>query len=269
MESLFRIAWPKILVLIVTVVITAVLIWHFAPINKALSGVLPGFNTTSLWNGSDTQTAPTAAPTLKDSYNFMQCADPTKNCCNGLDNICDLRVDQILYACPHNGMATYENGFLFGPNHLYEFEKSLPVGYRGQNFDLCNCNGVYQHCHGVCNLGARSPLDVWGHMNDFLDQNPTEILHVTIEINNAVDLTIDLFAFYAVLSSINGLTEKLYVHSNISEPWPTLREVIAANTVRPCRVPSNQLVIPRLKSCPCDFVFFFVHSPLSLSLSLC
>jgi hypothetical protein len=220
----------------VVALVSGVLIWQFAPIDKALDSVLPNFNNTD--DKTDPQMpaapgAPTASPTPKPAdYVFMQCEDETQNCCNGLDTICDLRVDEIFYASVHNAMATWQDGFVFGPNHRFKLEGALEAGYRGINMDVCNCNGEYQLCHGVCDFGARNPAETFGSINQFLDQNPTETLMIVLEINSGVDEAVDLDTFYSKLSGVDGLIDKIYIHENVTDPLPTLREMVDTNTVR-------------------------------------
>ena len=108
---------------------------------------------------------PTPSPS---SFAFMQCEDESLNCCNGLDTICDFRVDEIFYASVHNAMATFEDGSVFAPNHQFQLEGALEAGYRGINLDVCNCNGEYQLCHGICNIGARNPAETFRSINSFL-----------------------------------------------------------------------------------------------------
>jgi hypothetical protein len=52
-----------------------------------------------------------------------------------------LRANEVLYATLHNAMATFDDGFIFGPNHQKQLEGAVDVGYRGINLDLCNCGG--------------------------------------------------------------------------------------------------------------------------------
>lgn len=163
----------------------------------------------------------------------MQCEeDETENCCNGLDNICDLRVDEIFYAGVHNAMSSVEDGFFYGSNQQFELEGALEAGYRGINLDVCNCNGDYQLCHGVCDFGARDPAQTFGSINSFLDANPTEIILIILEIDNSADETVDLDVLYNILSRVDGLVEKIYVHNDKTAPWPSLRTVVDRNTVR-------------------------------------
>jgi hypothetical protein len=173
-------------------------------------------------------------PVTAEGFVFMQCEDETQNCCNGLDTICDLRVDEILYASVHNAMATFEDDFQYGPNHRFNLEGALEAGYRGLNMAMCNCNGEYQLCQGFCQLGTRNPAETFGSINQFLDQNPTETIIITLEINNGGGLQgeVDLDAIHSIFYGVEGLLDKLYIHETLTDPWPTLGEVVAANTVR-------------------------------------
>jgi hypothetical protein len=113
--------------------------------------------------------SPTSSPSLiPDKFVFMQCEDVTKNCCNGLDSICNLRVDEIFYASVHNAMASVEGGFLFQHNHQFQLEGAMEAGYRGINLDVCKCNGQYQL--GICDHGARDPVETFASINSFLDE---------------------------------------------------------------------------------------------------
>ena len=117
-----------------------------------------GDNNTNSKNGSIAAEPGAVQPSLPapaPQYQFIQCdREGTGDCCNGLDSICDLRADEVLYATLHNGMATFEDGFAFGPNHKYQLERSLEAGYRGLNLDLCNCGGETTFCHGEYNKNA-------------------------------------------------------------------------------------------------------------------
>jgi hypothetical protein len=218
------------------VVVGGILIWRFAPIDEAIDSVLPTFNNTgggnSPGNGGGPVSSPTLPPTQGDRFEFMQCQDPTQDCCNGVDNICDLGVDDILYATVHNAMATFEDGFLFGPNHRFKLESALEAGYRGINLDVCNCNGVYTFCHGVCSLGSRDVVEVFTSINQFLDDNPNEVLVIPMELNSEVDRQIDIDELYGIMTGVPGFTDKFYAHPDLISEWPTLREAIATNKVR-------------------------------------
>jgi hypothetical protein len=141
---------------VLVLAVSGVLIWKFAPVDDAINSILPSYNSSTTSNGggsggsSGTGTGDntglddaieTVIPTEGPTYPFIQCGADQTNCCNGLETICDLGVNEILYATLHNAMATFEDGFLFGPNHRFQLEGSLEAGYRGLNLDLCNCGG--------------------------------------------------------------------------------------------------------------------------------
>jgi hypothetical protein len=145
--------WPRILLLVVLLAVAGVCVWKFVPWEDTINGVLDSVPIPG--NTVKPNTVVTASPTSSPMYEFIQCDDTsgtTGDCCNGLEGICDLRANEVLYATLHNGMATFEDGFLFGPNHKYQLESALKAGYRGLNLDLCNCGGETIFCHGTLHL---------------------------------------------------------------------------------------------------------------------
>lgn len=185
--------WIKIAAVAVALIVAGILIWQYAPIDDVIDNVIPTFNNTGSNSdstggggiGSVSGSSPTPSPTERNRYEFMQCADPqSTGCCNGLDNgFCDLRVDQVMYASSHNANADFESGFLFSPNHQFKLEDSLSAGYRGIALDICNCGGRLQFCHGICSFGTRDVVEVFMGINDFLTENPTEVIILPIEVN--------------------------------------------------------------------------------------
>jgi hypothetical protein len=150
--------WSRIILMVVVLAVAGVLIWKFAPIDEAINSILPSYNSSTSVSGAtsgnysvggsdfeDVSEAPTETP-----YQFIQCSNEGQDCCNGLDTNCDLRANEILYATLHNAMATFEDGFIFGPNHEKKLEGAVEAGYRGVNLDLCNCGGelVFWWVHG-------------------------------------------------------------------------------------------------------------------------
>ena len=219
--------WIKIASVFAVLIVIGILIWQFAPIDNAIDSVLPTFNNTGTGNSSTIGGGSTSPPAPQIEYEFMQCADPTSpDCCNGLDNgLCDLRVDEVMFAASHNANADFESGFLFSPNHQYKLEDSLPAGYRLINVDVCNCGGELVLCHGVCNFGTRDVVEVLSGINDFLDENPSEIIIVPLELNGEVDQAIDINDLYTLILQVPGFVDKFYDHSNATAEWPTLGEL--------------------------------------------
>jgi len=183
-----------------------------------------------------TTAAPTAMPTSVP-YPFYQCKeDPSNNnssvtCCNGLNNICVFPVNEILFGALHNAMATAADNFLL-PNHNRPVREALEAGFRGINVDVCNCLGEYQLCHGVCGLGQVNPVALIGDITSFLDENPNEVVLLTMELNSNAGEEVDLDEFNTtVLSQVEGFHDFLYSRENRNDPWPTLRELIEQDEV--------------------------------------
>ena len=81
-------------------------------------------------------------------------------------------------------MAARENGFLLAHNHLLSLEKAHKAGYRAINMDIAHCEDGFQLVHGRCALGSRDPTRVFGNIVDFLENNPTEVLLLTMQIDD-------------------------------------------------------------------------------------
>jgi hypothetical protein len=166
-----------------------------------------------------------------DPYQFIQCQGD--NCCNGLDGLCDVRVNEIMFATSHNAMSSKKGGLPVLYNHIFELEDALETGYRGISLDVCNCNGKYQICHGICQIGARPPDEVLGSIVTFLKDNPTEVILITLQLDSGADETVSLDDFYTQLK--NTVPEALamtYEHPQDAASWPTLGELKSLGKVR-------------------------------------
>ena len=69
------------------------------------------------------------------------------------------------------------------------------------------------------------------NINTFLNDNPTEVIVFIYQVNSAVDQPVDLNAFNSQLASIDGFLDKLYIHTGVDQPWPTLGELTSTNKV--------------------------------------
>jgi hypothetical protein len=167
-----------------------------------------------------------------DPYQFIQCQGASA-CCNGLDGLCDFRVNEIMWATSHNAMSSREGGLPVLYNNLFELEDALETGYRGLSLDVCNCNGKYQLCHGICNIGAREPDDVLRSIVTFLNNNPTEVILITLQLDSGADDTVSLDDFYTQLKdTVPEVLAMTYEHPQDAASWPTLGELKNSGKVR-------------------------------------
>jgi len=123
-------------------------------------------------------------------------------------------------------MATREDNFPFFPNHNSQLEDALEAGFRGINLDVCDCFGTLSFCHSSCALGRRSIDDVIGHVTAFLDNNPNEVLLITIQMDGRASRVVDINELYSKFGAVDGFLDKLYVHPNPGLAWPTLGTLV-------------------------------------------
>lgn len=141
--------------------------------------------------------------------------------CNGHVNNCKRRANEIMYATVHNAMSSREDKFL-AFNNLYPLEDALMAGFRGLTIDSCDCARVgIQLCHSVCLAGYRRPAPVFSAIVDFMLQNPHEVVIIELQI-----LANSLGPLFEILSEVDGLSDLMYRHPGLGEPWPTLEELI-------------------------------------------
>jgi hypothetical protein len=150
--------------------------------------------------------------------------------CNGLLSLCDKPVNEVSFATPHNAESSADTGTLFVPNHALSLEIALQNGYRGMNLDVGKCNGELQLVHGYCVNGYRDPTEVFTNIATFLNDNPREVILMTIEINSDTGGAVTVDEIYALLQSISGFLDLVYVRPESATGWPTLEELIDADT---------------------------------------
>lgn len=152
-------------------------------------------------------------------------ATSSEDCCNGVPGLCQLPANDVMFAGVHNAHASVESGWLFAGNHEFSLEKALLHGYRGINVDVGVCDGQLRMIHGNCRLGQLDPKEAWTNITTFLDNNPREVLLLTIEIvsqdDEAVPVTLDALQATMPQSFLN-----LLYTDNPTAAFPTLQELI-------------------------------------------
>jgi len=167
---------------------------------------------------------PTSAPVEVDVK------DP--NACNGLVNLCSKRANEILYATMHNANSDADTA-TFRPNHNRGILDALEAGVRGINVDFGYCDGKLSMVHGLCVAGASDPVEKLSQVQQFLADNPREVVIIPSEINDDVGGVVRIADVVTVLEQVKDSTgrsmfESLYSHQP-GDPWPTLGELIEIN----------------------------------------
>jgi len=155
--------------------------------------------------------------------------------CNGLSNLCNVKVVDSYFAMVHNAMAAVDNGFAFAANHIDDpIVESLTAGYRGLSIDICNCNGNLVFCHGNdiigCGIGSVDPIQAFTEINEWIVANPNNVIMISLQINEDAGGAISLDMIQELLQQVpNGFSNRLYDHWPITNEWPTLGQLIETN----------------------------------------
>jgi hypothetical protein len=172
------------------------------------------------------QSLPSSIPISSHRELFINTPGSGALKCNGLENLCDQTVNDIMYATVHNANVALESGYFIIPNHVENLQKALRSGYRGINMDIGKCKGQLVLFHFTCLLSFSSLESVLNAVVDFLNENPNEILIFPTELSNEVTPQ----ELDQVFSSVPAWKAQLYDYPGAGNPWPTLRQLIQANT---------------------------------------
>ena len=141
--------------------------------------------------------------------------------CNGSADFCDRRFDEVSYPMTHNAMSNAEDGWDL-PNQNFNIVTQLEAGIRGMMLDTYEEDGEIVLCHVLCGLGSTPLVDALAEIRVFLEENPNEVFSIIFESYIENSQTADAM-------EESGLIDLTYTHV-VGEPWPTLGELIEADT---------------------------------------
>lgn len=140
--------------------------------------------------------------------------------CNGFDELCSRKYNEVAYLTTHNAFNCTENNFSL-PNQTYSISHQLNDGVRGLMIDVYDVGGVLTAYHGSSYLGSAPLISVLNEIKTFLDSNPNEIISVIFESYTTAEAI-------AIVMNQAGLLPFLF-EKNTSSDWPTLQEMINSN----------------------------------------
>jgi hypothetical protein len=172
--------------------------------------------------------------------------------CNGHAELCDRRVDQVVFPMAHNAMSSSQRGWI-SANHDLAFPVQLDAGVRGLMLDwwsweepdrllefakteaipeqyaailrdvVTTSNPVRPGtwmCHGFCKLGHQRLTKGLVEVRQWLDDNPDEVLVIIAEDHISA-------AQGEAAMRASGLAKYVYAPPEDTDArWPTLRTLI-------------------------------------------
>lgn len=166
--------------------------------------------------------------------------------CNGLTDLCNLRIDQVTFPGSHNagsgfdGLLHYWSGgpvsSCFYRNHGKSFKGQLEFGIRYFDIDTCYGSNKALNCHcggGACAYAGSikkglKQIDTW------MKSNPNEVIVIHFnrdaQENYRKKIAEDLVSVLWELWQPNG-ANKLAMSTYYKEnrEWPTLKMAISSN----------------------------------------
>jgi hypothetical protein len=162
-------------------------------------------------DGRDAPAAIDAAPAAIDAAALR---------CNGFEQLCDRRFDQVVFPASHNAMSNSDDGWI-APDQVHGIARALEDGIRALLIDTYSWRGGSYLCHMFCEIGNKPLVDGLKDIAKFMRENPAEVITLIIEDHLPAADTETAF-------KDSGLVDLVYVH-DASGPWPTLRTMIATN----------------------------------------
>ncbi|MBT8452163.1 MAG: hypothetical protein KJO40_09385 [Deltaproteobacteria bacterium] len=141
--------------------------------------------------------------------------------CNGHEELCERRFDDLAIPMTHNAMSNAEAGWSI-PNQRFGITRQLDDGIRGLMLDTYDEDGELLLCHVLCGLGSQPLVEGLGEIRRFLEDNPRELVAIIFENYITHAQTADAI-------DEAGLIDFAYAHE-VDAPWPTLGELIDAGT---------------------------------------
>lgn len=155
---------------------------------------------------------------------FVACGSPSEvespRACNGMEALCERRVDEVVFAGTHNAHASEDEGFEVGvvANQFSGLDVQLRDGIRAFMLDTYEENGELVLCHGTCVIASTPLVDALEVFRKFLEASPNEVLVLIVEDYISAAQTQQVF-------EAAKLVPYLYAQP-ADEPWPTLGAMI-------------------------------------------
>ncbi|KAI4862159.1 PLC-like phosphodiesterase [Hypoxylon rubiginosum] len=153
-------------------------------------------------------------------------ASTSTGACNNSPDLCGRTYNNVTHMGAHDAafLRDESTSNSIAGNQYYNATVALDTGLRLLQAQVHDLNGVIELCHTSCSLLDAGPLEAWlGDIKSWMDDNPNEVVTLLIVNSDSKDVA----EFGSVFSS-SGIDTYGYTPSGSG--WPTLQEMITANT---------------------------------------
>ena len=142
--------------------------------------------------------------------------------CNGAVALCGRSFDAVAYATTHNAMSNADEGW-GAPNQQHGIARQLEDGIRALMLDTHYYEDRAVFCHNVCQIGSLPLADGLAEITAFLATHRGEVVAIIFESYISAADTEQGFID-------SGLIDYVYAGQIAGQPWPTLRDLVDADT---------------------------------------
>lgn len=151
--------------------------------------------------------------------------------CNNSPDLCSKSYSEVTHLGAHNSpfLRDESTGFSTSGNHYFSSTLQLSAGVRMLTGQVHRSNGEWHMCHSSCDLLDAGRLTDWlSEIKAWMDENPSDVVSILL-VNSDNASPKDLAAEFDNADIIKYAFRPADV-SNPPESWPTLQELIAADT---------------------------------------
>jgi hypothetical protein len=159
----------------------------------------------------------------------QQQTEPLK--CNGHEELCARRFDEVAFAGTHNSYSNTDEGF-GAPGQTHSVSRQLHDGIRVLHFEVMSwddvstdAGAIISVCHGLCEIGQREFASEMRDVAKFLDANQNEVVVLLLERADHTVTADDLGN--AIVDA--GLSSRVRIQAD-GESWPTLGVLLDGGT---------------------------------------
>lgn len=151
--------------------------------------------------------------------------------CNNSPDLCSKSYSEITYLGAHDSpfVRDASTGYSTSGNQYYNSTVQLSAGVRLLSAQVHESNGDWHLCHSSCDLLDAGLLSDWlEDIKDWIDANPNQV--VTLLLVNSDSATADQLGAEFTTAGITSLAYKPASNTSPPTSWPTLQELIDADT---------------------------------------
>lgn len=182
---------------------------------------------------------PGALSSLQEKSSATRSAQATRStsvvvptvACNNSPDLCSRTYDSITHMGAHDSafLRDASTGNSIAGNQYYNATVALSAGIRLLQAQVHLSGNTLQLCHTACELLDAGPLENWlARIRYWLDTNPNEV--ITLVLVNADNQPASSFGAAFDRSGISPYAFAPTTSSDINILWPTLQDLITANT---------------------------------------